>query len=187
MLQALTIKKKTKSKPLISLPPTLCRKWTPFSFIRVNGTTCNISNSISEFKLISRSRSDPEPPSGCNYACPLVPFFSCQGEISPHRAGTLTGHCCLKQLRGTVSLPEQNKTKRDYSHLVLLMTSVKYQFIKRQDLNSSCSAAQQTLQITGLWLMPRRHKSIGSACAGSPGKLRQTLQLNYYSVLFTQS
>lgn len=118
---------------------------------------------------------------------PTRSLFSLSRRNQPTQSRDTNRPLLLKAVRGTVSLPEQNKTKRDYSHLVLLMTSVKYQFIKRQDLNSSCSAAQQTLQITGLWLMPRRHKFIGSACAGSPGKLRQTLQLNYYSVLFTQS
>lgn len=105
MLQALTIKNQTNKKQAFDFTTSN----SLFLFIRVNGTTCNISNSISEFKLISCSRSDPEPPSGCHYACPLVPFFLCQGEISPHRAGTLTGHCCLKQLGGQCHY--LNKTK----------------------------------------------------------------------------
>lgn len=38
----------------------------------------------------------------------------------------------------------------------------KYQFSERQDLNLSCSAAQQTLCLTSLWLMPRRRKFLGN-------------------------
>lgn len=144
---------------------------------------CNISNSVVEFKLISCSRSDPEPLSGCNYACPPLPCFLCQGAISPHKVGTLTGHCCKKQ-PGTQWTKPNPKGLQPSSHAAA-HGKPKYQFSKRQDLNLSCSAAQQTLCLTS-WC-PKGGSSLETPRAGSPGKLRQTLQLNCYNALFTHS
>lgn len=63
-----------------------------------------------------------------------------------------------------MSLLEQNKTKRGCNHhlVLLLMTSLSTNLAKRQDLNLTCPAAQQTLCLTSLWVMPQRCKFIGN-------------------------
>lgn len=85
-------------------------------------------------------------------------------------------------LKDTVSLPELNK--RDYSHLALLMTSISTNLARGINPvrlpNKPCISLASDR-------CPGGASSLETHCVDWPGKLRQTLQLNYHSVLSTQS
>lgn len=121
---------------------------------------CNISNSGVELRLIFHVPGLILSP--CQAVIMLAhPFlvFSVQ-EQSAHREWEHRQSTAAKSSQGhnVITWTKQNQKGLQPSSPAAAHDKPQYQFSKRQDLNLSCSAAQQTLLLTSLWQMPQRCK-----------------------------